>query len=85
MHDFNNRLFFSAARPECLHDPECPNHLACIEEKCQNPCNYFTCGRNAECRVKEHRATCTCLHGYEGGNPNVECKKREYTNLNANE
>ena len=69
-------LFFTAARPECTTDPECPLHLACIQEKCQNPCSRFSCGENAECSVRNHRATCTCRTGYEG-DPYTICIERK--------
>ena len=49
-----------APRPACTTDPECPDHLACIEEKCQDPCytrGQF-CGSNAKCKVENNRATC---------------------------
>ena len=68
--------FFSARRPECLSDPECPNHLACIQEKCQDPCTSQTCGVNAECRVNNHRAVCTCRPNYTG-DPFKVCYERK--------
>ena len=68
--------FFSAPRPECTTDPECPDHLACIREKCQNPCFTTTCGVNAECRVTRHRAICYCKQGYEG-DPYRICEERK--------
>ena len=49
-------IYFTAPRPECTTDPECPDHLACIQEKCQNPCFTTTCGVNAQCKVTRHRA-----------------------------
>ena len=67
---------FSAPRPECTTDPECPDHLACIREKCQNPCFTTTCGVNAECRVQRHRAVCICRPGYEG-DPYRICEERK--------
>ena len=63
-------------KPECVSDPECPTHLACINDKCKDPC-YIThtiCGRNAECIVKNHRPICACLDGFVG-NPQTICKK----------
>ena len=69
-------IIFSAKRPECTTDPECPDHLACIREKCQNPCFTTTCGVNAECRVTRHRAICYCKQGYEG-DPYRICEERK--------
>ncbi|CAB4059878.1 unnamed protein product [Lepeophtheirus salmonis] len=60
--------------PECLLDAECPDHLACINRKCQNPCSTLTCGDNAQCRVQRHRAICTCLSGYIGS-PHTVCEE----------
>ena len=74
MHDFY--IYFSAIKPECTTDPECPDHLACIREKCQNPCFTTTCGVNAECRVTRHRAICYCKQGYEG-DPYRICEERK--------
>ena len=69
-------LDISAPRPECTTDPECPDHLACIREKCQNPCFTSTCGVNAECQVTRHRAVCICRPGYEG-DPYRICEERK--------
>ena len=69
---------FSAIKPECTTDPECPDHLACIREKCQNPCFTTTCGVNAECRVTKHRAVCVCNQGFVG-DPYRICEERKNT------
>ena len=69
--------FLSAIKPECTTDPECPDHLACIREKCQNPCFTTTCGVNAECRVTRHRAICYCKQGFEG-DPYRICEERKH-------
>ena len=50
-------------RPECTSDQDCPFHLACINEKCEDPCR---CGPNAICTVTNHRPTCACPPGYSG-------------------
>ncbi|KAL1451866.1 hypothetical protein WDU94_006202 [Cyamophila willieti] len=52
-------------RPECTSNSDCPYHLACINTKCQDPCPG-TCGVNAECTVRAHRAQCVCIQGYQG-------------------
>lgn len=52
-------------RPECVSNVECPNHLACINQKCKDPCPGL-CGQNAECRVISHAANCICLIGFIG-------------------
>ena len=66
----------SAPRPECTSDYECPTHLACIREKCQDPCQSHTCGINAECMVRNHRALCVCLDGFVG-DPFTICEERK--------
>ncbi|EAT34892.1 AAEL012905-PA [Aedes aegypti] len=58
-------------RPECISNSDCSNTLACINQKCQNPCSNV-CGTNAECRVSLHVANCICPSGYTG-NPFVHC------------
>lgn len=50
-------------RPECTSNNECSFNLACINERCQDPCN---CAPGAQCRVDNHIATCKCLPGYVG-------------------
>lgn len=62
-------------RPECTINPECPSHLACVNQKCQDPCPG-SCGANAECRVVNHAITCVCSPGYTG-NPFVQCMIQE--------
>ena len=72
-----------SAKPECTTDPECPDHLACITEKCQNPCFTSTCGVNAECRVIKHRATCICNRGYVGDPYRICEERKKYFSMRA--
>lgn len=65
-----------APRPECTSDPECPVQLACIQEKCQDPCLSTHCGVNAQCRATNHRALCVCREGYVG-DPYTICEERK--------
>lgn len=58
-------------RPECVSNAECANHLACINQKCKDPCPGV-CGANAECRVVSHTTMCVCLSGFIG-DPFVQC------------
>lgn len=53
-------------RPECIMNHECPHNLACINQKCQNPCASASCGLNADCQVVNHLPMCTCFPGYSG-------------------
>jgi len=59
-------------RPECLTNSECASHLACINQKCRDPCPG-TCGQNAECRVVSHSPRCFCIQGYVG-DPFTACQ-----------
>lgn len=52
-------------RPECVSNGECDNHLACVNQKCSDPC-VGSCGPNAECRVVSHSPMCICQQGYTG-------------------
>lgn len=52
-------------RPECTINSECPANLACINEKCADPCPG-SCGLLAQCAVTNHRPICTCPFGYTG-------------------
>lgn len=58
-------------RPECVTNNECEFNLACINNKCKDPC-YHTCGNNAECKVISHTPNCFCIPGYQG-DPFVSC------------
>lgn len=60
-----------ACRPECVVHPECPPLLACLKNRCVDPCKG-TCGINAECRVINHNPICSCLGGFTG-DPFVRC------------
>lgn len=52
-------------KPECISNSECANHLACIGQKCRDPCPG-SCGVNAICRVISHTPNCVCKDGYTG-------------------
>lgn len=60
-----------SCRPECVSNAECASHLACISQKCKDPCPGV-CGANAECRVVSHTPNCICLSGYVG-DPFTQC------------
>lgn len=53
-------------RPECVMNSDCPQNLACLQNRCENPCSSSSCGSNAECHVINHLPMCTCLPGYHG-------------------
>lgn len=52
-------------RPECTLNAECPSNLACVNEKCRDPCPG-ACATFAKCTVVNHNAVCSCLPGYIG-------------------
>ena len=52
-------------RPECVINQDCRSNLACINEKCRDPCPG-SCGTEARCDVINHIPTCTCLEGFTG-------------------
>lgn len=52
-------------RPECVTNSECAFNLACIRQKCADPCPGV-CGTNAVCHVLSHAAQCYCSPGYTG-------------------
>lgn len=59
-------------RPECVISTDCPQHQACIQQKCKDPCPG-TCGVNARCHVINHNPICTCRAGFTG-DPFVTCQ-----------
>lgn len=59
-------------RPECTSNSECPLNLACLNQKCGDPCPGV-CGRNAQCHVTNHSPFCRCLDRHTG-NPFVSCQ-----------
>lgn len=52
-------------RPECAIHQDCPATLACVNNKCRDPC-AGACGFNTECSVQNHRPVCRCIQGFEG-------------------
>lgn len=61
-------------RPECTINTECPGNLACIREKCRDPCQG-SCGSNSNCRVVQHSPVCQCNIGFTG-DPFVGCTQQ---------
>lgn len=51
---------------ECYKDDDCANNLACINDKCTEPCTNTTCGPNALCNAENHQASCYCPPGHLG-------------------
>lgn len=60
-------------RPECVLNSECSGQLACINQKCIDPCPG-SCGFEARCHVNNHVPICTCNDGYVG-DPFIQCNQ----------
>ena len=52
-------------KPECSINPDCPTTLACVRNKCVDPCPGV-CGVGATCSVLSHRPNCRCNPGLIG-------------------
>ena len=74
---------FTGCRRECEVHRDCASTLACENYKCINPCDRGICGINAECRVQNHNAICSCISGYFG-DPFNRCDPRKYHRLATN-
>lgn len=66
-------------RPECISNSECPSNLACINQKCRDPCPG-SCGENAICNTVSHTPMCTCSSGYTG-DPFTQCILQQRKNF----
>ena len=71
---YRGNALVSCRRGECFSDSECPDHRACFDYKCKDPCKGPTtsCGVNANCRVVNHASVCSCPEGYRG-DPISQC------------
>jgi hypothetical protein len=67
-------------RPECLINADCPANLACLQQKCRDPCPG-SCGTGAVCRVISHQPVCNCEVGFSG-DPYVRCSYIEPSKFN---
>lgn len=63
--------------PECTSNDDCSSSLACLNQKCQNPCSDDRCGLKANCLTIRHHPTCHCPHGM-AGDPQNQCFERKY-------
>lgn len=52
-------------KPECTSNSDCPNNLACMNERCSDPCPG-SCGISAVCNVVNHNPNCACKPGFQG-------------------
>lgn len=60
---------------ECLRHEDCEPTKRCSDDGvCTNPClQHGVCGFNAQCRVVDRTAQCSCPPGHYG-NPKINCK-----------
>ena len=63
---------YQGCRPECIINSECSQNLACIQNKCKDPC-VGTCGSGADCNVYNHIPICSCPSDWTG-NPFIQCQ-----------
>uniref|UniRef100_A0A182M1U8 EGF-like domain-containing protein n=1 Tax=Anopheles culicifacies TaxID=139723 RepID=A0A182M1U8_9DIPT len=62
------------AQYECQTNDDCELDKKCASGKCINPCLIpGACGLNAQCRVVNRQAQCSCTPGFFG-NPRQECQ-----------
>uniref|UniRef100_A0A182TBL0 EGF-like domain-containing protein n=1 Tax=Anopheles maculatus TaxID=74869 RepID=A0A182TBL0_9DIPT len=52
---------YETCRPECVSNGDCQKSLACINNRCKDPCPGV-CGRNADCSVPHHRHLILAIH-----------------------
>ena len=54
----------------CTADIDCPINLACLNDRCRDPCDAQPCGDNAECLIRESlpfkTTICKCKPGFQG-------------------
>ena len=63
----------------CASNDDCPDHAACQNRACINPCALESpCAPNAICKVLTHEAVCTCPDEYIGS-PLTDCRLRKYS------
>lgn len=66
----------NCVRYECQINEDCESNKKCINGSCKNPClDAGVCGLNAQCKVVEREAQCSCPPNYIG-NALVECKPK---------
>lgn len=68
-------------KPECTINAECPSNLACMREKCRDPCPG-SCGVSAICNVLNHTPVCSCHEGFTG-DPFTMCHMKPPIGNNA--
>merc|ERR1719264_754449 len=80
---YRGNALVQCRRGECFSDSECPDHKACFDYRCKDPCKGpdTSCGLNANCRVVNHASVCSCPEGYQG-DPITSCTSSRSRNRN---
>lgn len=60
-------------RPQCTVNEDCPYSDICQLGNCIDACRATKCGTNAICTSSNHRAECSCVHGFQG-DPFTACR-----------
>lgn len=68
---------------ECTSDADCPSEYSCYNasRRCVDPCEpslqifFKQCGRDAFCKVEDHKSVCYCPQDLPHGDPQVHCKE----------
>ena len=63
-------------RPQCTVNEDCPYSDICQLGNCIDACRATKCGTNAVCASSNHRAECSCIHGFKG-DPFTACRPRK--------
>merc|ERR1711973_258561 len=71
---FKGDPYVFCKRGDCEYDSDCASSLACFDFNCRDPC-IGTCGRNANCEVRNHRPICSCPQGFTG-DPLAACDRQ---------
>ncbi|ODN01923.1 EGF, latrophilin and seven transmembrane domain-containing protein 1 [Orchesella cincta] len=71
---------------QCDSDSDCPSQYKCYEEsgRCVDPCEptlqmfFKQCGRDAFCKVEDHKPVCYCPKDLPHGSPELHCKEKAW-------
>jgi hypothetical protein len=70
---FTGEPTVKCSKVECQRNEDCDLDKRCVDGSCRNPClERGVCGNNAQCRVENRQAICSCLIGF-AGDPKVQC------------
>ena len=58
---------------DCTDNSDCPDHLACYEEKCKDPGCPLSCAASAHCEINNSTEKCQCNFLHAGDPYNEGC------------